>query len=101
MLKKLLFILFCIFSVNSVFTQEQFTRADTLRGSITAERAWWDVTYYDLKVTVNPSEKTIEGSNTITYKVLDANEIMQIDLQVPMKIDKIVQDEKEISFTSE
>ncbi len=84
----------------STFAQE-FTRADTLRGSITPERAWFDVTYYDLKVAVNPSEKTIEGSNTISYKVLDANKIMQIDLQAPMKIDKIVQDEKEIPFTSE
>lgn len=84
----------------STFAQE-FTRADTLRGSITPERAWFDVTYYDLKVSVNPSEKTIEGSNTISYKVLDGNEIMQIDLQAPMKIDKIVQDGNEIAFTSE
>ncbi|MGB3344975.1 MAG: M1 family metallopeptidase [Aequorivita sp.] len=84
----------------SCFSQE-FTRADTLRGSITPERAWWDVTYYDLKVEVNPTEKFIEGSNTITYKVLQSNDIMQIDLQSPMKIDRILQDGKEISFTSE
>lgn len=80
---------------------QEFTRADTLRGSITPERAWWDVIYYDLKVAVNPSEKSIEGSNTITYKVLKPNKVMQIDLQAPMKIDKILQDGKEISFTSE
>ncbi|AFL82475.1 aminopeptidase N [Aequorivita sublithincola DSM 14238] len=84
----------------SAFSQE-FTRADTLRGSITPERIWWDVTYYDLKVAVNPSNKTIEGSNTISYKVLKPNNVMQIDLQAPMKIDKILQDGKEISFTSE
>ena len=84
----------------SCFSQE-FTRADTLRGSITPERAWWDVTYYDLKVTVNPKEKSIEGSNTITYKVLAPMDVMQIDLQAPMKIDKVFQDGKEISFTSE
>lgn len=84
----------------SCFSQE-FTRADTLRGSITPERAWWDVTYYDLKVAVNPTEKFIEGSNTITYKVLQSKDIMQIDLQSPMKIDRILQDGKEISFTSE
>ena len=101
MLKKVLFISFCIFSVNSIFSQQEFTRADTLRGSITPERAWWDVTYYDLKVSVNPSEKTIEGSNTITYKVLEPNDVMQIDLQSPMRIDKIVQDGKEIPYTSE
>lgn len=101
MLKKVLFISFCIFSVNSIFSQQEFTRADTLRGSITPERAWWDVTYYDLKVSVNPSEKTIEGSNTINYKVLEPNDVMQIDLQSPIRIDKIVQDGKEIPYTSE
>ncbi|SDW56474.1 M1 family metallopeptidase [Aequorivita viscosa] len=84
----------------SVFSQE-FTRADTLRGSITPERAWWDVTHYDLKVTVNPSEKTIEGSNTITYKVTKPHNIMQIDLQAPMRIDKAIQNGQDISFTSE
>ena len=101
MLKKVLFISFCIFSVNSIFSQQEFTRADTLRGSITPERAWFDVTYYDLKVAVIPSKKTIEGSNTISYKVLEPKEVMQIDLQAPMKIDKILQDGKEISYTSE
>ncbi|HBC04813.1 MAG TPA: peptidase M1, partial [Aequorivita sp.] len=47
------------------------------------------------------SEKTIEGSNTISYKVLKPNDVMQIDLQAPMKIDKILQDGKEITYTSE
>lgn len=99
-MKEKIFIAACLlFGLNAI--SQEFTRADTLRGSITPERAWFDVTYYDLKVSVNPSEKTIEGSNTISYKVLDANEIMQIDLQAPMKIDKIVQNGNEISFTSE
>jgi aminopeptidase N len=95
-----MFFLTILFIVNSG-TAQKFTRADTLRGSITPERAWFDVFYYDLKVAVHPSDKSIEGSNTISYKVLEPNEIMQIDLQSPMKIDKIVQDEKEIAFSSE
>lgn len=99
-MKEKICVAFLLLLNISAFSQE-FTRADTLIGSIPPERAWWDVTYYDLKVSVNPSEKTIEGSNTITYNVLDANEIMQIDLQEPMRIDKIVQDGKEITFTSE
>ena len=101
MFKKLLFISICFLGVTSVFPQKKFTRADTLIGSITPERVWWDVTHYDLKVKVNPSEKTIEGSNTISYKVLEPKEVMQIDLQAPMKIDKILQDGKEIFYTSE
>ncbi len=95
-----MFFLTILFIVNSG-TAQKFTRADTLRGSITPERAWFDVLYYDLKVAVHPSDKSIEGSNTISYKVLEPNEVMQIDLQSPMKIDKIVQDEKEIAFSSE
>ena len=101
MFKKLLFISICFLGVTSVFPQKKFTRADTLIGSITPERAWWDVTHYHLKVKVNPSEKTIEGSNTISYKVLEPKEVMQIDLQTPMKIDKILQDGKEVFYSSE
>ncbi len=84
----------------TAFAQE-FSRADTLRGSLTPERIWWNVSYYDLKVSVNPSEKSIEGSNTISYKTLETNQVMQIDLQAPMKIDKVVQDGQEITFTSD
>ena len=95
-----MFFVAILFLFQSALAQK-FTRADTLIGSITPERAWWDVTHYDLKVTVNPSQKTIKGSNTISYKVLEPNNIMQIDLQTPMKIDKILQDGKEITYTSE
>lgn len=98
-MRKILFLFF--FSISLISFSQDFTRADTLRGSITPERAWWNVTYYDLKVTVNPIEKSIEGSNTITYSVLESKDVMQIDLQAPMKIDKILQEGKEISFTSE
>lgn len=59
-----------------------FTHQDTLRGSITKERAWWDLKYYHLDVKVNPSEKTISGSNTVRYTVLTENNKMQIDLRL-------------------
>jgi len=95
-----MFFLAILFLIQPAVAQK-FTRADTLIGSITPERAWWDVTHYDLKVTVNPSEKSIEGSNTISYKVLEPHNLMQIDLQSPMQIDKIIQNDKEVSFTSE
>ena len=84
----------------SCFTQS-FTRQDTLRGSITPERAWWNLTFYDLTVEVNPEEKFIWGNNVIRYRVLKEGNVMQIDLQSPMKIDKIIQNKKELSFISE
>jgi aminopeptidase N len=74
--------------------KKNFTRQDTLRGTITPERAWWDLTYYHLDVEVKPDEKFISGKNTIQYKVLEAKQVMQIDLQKPMKITKVFQDGK-------
>ena len=52
-----------------------FTRQDTLRGSITPERAWWDLTYYHLDIEVDPENKLIKGSNTIQYKVLNTDDV--------------------------
>ncbi|MCJ8164263.1 M1 family metallopeptidase [Pontibacter sp. E15-1] len=68
-----------------------FTRQDTLRGSITPERAWWDLTYYHLNITVNPADSSIRGVNTIQYKVIGPQQRMQIDLQPPMRLEKVVQ----------
>jgi aminopeptidase N len=75
-----------------------FTHQDTLRGSITKERAWWDVKYYHLDIKVNPADSTISGSNTIRYKVLNSYNRMQIDLQEPLKINKVTQDGKELKY---
>ncbi len=75
-----------------------FTRQDTLRGSITPERAWWDLTYYDLQVTVDPQEKALSGSNTIRYRVLETADRMQIDLQEPLEIKGVFQDGKPLQY---
>ena len=71
-----------------------FTRQDTLRGSVTAERKWWDLTYYHLDIEVKPEERFIGGKNTVMYRVLEPYQVMQIDLQSPMKIKKVEQNGK-------
>lgn len=76
--------------------KEQFTHQDTLRGTITPERAWWDLTYYHLSISVDPDKKFIEGKNTINYKVLEPYQFMQIDLQPPLEITKVIEDGKEL-----
>ena len=84
------------------FTQgKELTRQDTLRGSITPERSWWDLTYYHLDIKVNPDDKYIEGSTTIGYTVLETMDRLQVDLQPPLRIEKIEQDGKELKFDSE
>ncbi|MNQ74152.1 Aminopeptidase N [compost metagenome] len=79
-------------------SETAFTHQDSLRGSITKERSWWDLKYYHLDVKVNPSDKTIKGSNTVKYTVLTEYNKMQIDLQEPMQIYKVTQDGKELKF---
>ena len=76
----------------------KFTHADTLRGSNTPRRAWWDVTFYDLHVTVSPADSSLRGYNGITYRVLRSDRKMQIDLQQPLVVDSMVQNKKRLTF---
>lgn len=82
-------------------SQKLFTRQDTLRGSITPERAWWDLLFYHLDIKVNPSDSTIFGTNTVVYKALKGSSVMQIDLQEPLNLLKAVQNGKELVFNRE
>jgi aminopeptidase N len=108
MKKIFIFIFISVFISNSAKAQAllegevvPFTRQDTLRGSITKERLWWDVKHYHLDIKVNPSDSTITGSNTIKYEVLQEYSRMQIDLQEPMDIYKVVQDGKSLKYTKD
>jgi len=86
---------------KSISQEYEFTKQDTLRGSITPERAWWDLTYYHLDIAVDLDNKFIKGSNTIEYKVLESKKKLQVDLQSPLKITKVEQNGKELTFSSE
>ncbi|MBD8488877.1 M1 family metallopeptidase [Echinicola sp. CAU 1574] len=77
---------------------EGFTRQDTLRGSITPERAWWDLQHYSLDIKVVPEQQFISGTNTITYKVTQQANRFQVDLQAPMKLEKAVQNGEELKI---
>jgi aminopeptidase N len=78
-----------------------FTRQDSLRGSITKERSWWDLKQYRLDIKVNPLDSTITGSNTIKYQVLQEYNVMQIDLQKPLEISKVIQDGVALKYSRE
>ena len=99
---NLIFYLLLLSSFSSLsYSQDyNFTKQDTLRGSITPERSWWDLAYYHLNISVKPDEKKLIGSNTITYNVLKPSKKMQIDLQPPLKITKIEQNGKLLNFES-
>ncbi len=95
-MKKNLFYL--LFALPILVFSQNFTRQDTLRGSITPQRAWWDLTYYHLDIIVDPDNKFIKGSNIVQYRVLESHNEIQIDLQKPLKITKVTQDNKDLTF---
>ena len=77
-------------------------RADTLRYSFTTPgRKWWDVTFYDLHVTIQPNDSSIAGYNGITYTVLEPAREMQIDLMEPLVVDSMKQDARRVSYRRE
>jgi len=96
-----LIILMGLLLLANVTTAQEFSYQDTLRGSITPERAWWDLTHYHLSLEVVIKDKFITGNNVITYEVLEPNKLMQIDLQPPLKITKVVQDGETLLYDNE
>ena len=101
---KLLYTTFVLITLTafSQDTPKTFAKADTLRGTITPEREWWDVLRYDITVEPDFQSKTIIGSNKIRYKTLKDNHplVMQIDLQEPLRIDSIIlNNNKNLSFS--
>ena len=105
-MKKYVSVVFIVFLISNTAnaqglmgkSETVFTHQDTLRGSITKERVWWDVKQYHLDIKINPTDSTISGSNTIRYKILNSCNRMQIDLQEPLKINKVIQDGKELKY---
>lgn len=92
MKKYILFLTFTLLLVISLWGQEKatFTHEDTLRGSITPERAWWNVLRYDITVKPDFNTKSIEGKVKILIdKQIQFNKTMQIDLQDPLIIDSV------------
>lgn len=87
----LLFLL--LIPISGLDAQQIFTEQDTLRGSYTPERAWWDLKYYHLDIKVNPKDKTINGSVDIMYEVLASKNVLQVDLQPPLKIKNVFDSE--------
>ncbi len=97
------FMSFLLFStsLNAQLFQptKEFNRQDTLRGSNTEYRNWWDVQHYSISVEADFDTKFIQGETLIEFLITENNEgkLMQIDLQTPMKITKAWLDNQEIS----
>ena len=87
-------------AVSSLSWAQTFTKSDTLKGSNTAFRNFWDVKKYDVFVEPHFADKSIVGTNKISFEITKdvENPTFQIDLKEPMKYQILASD---IKFTSE
>ena len=80
---------------------DEFTRQDRLRGSVTPEREWWDLLHYSLALQVFPETKRLEGTNAIRFSTLRPGKRLQLDLQPPLEIRRVLHGETELEFERE
>lgn len=92
---------FCVIISSTAQTPSpKFSRADSLRGGNGEGRKYWDVLHYDLRIKPDLTKKSISGSINITFSDSGA-QIIQLDLQKPMRINRILIKNKTCKFKRE
>ncbi|MHA8066560.1 M1 family metallopeptidase [Aquirufa sp. ROCK2-A2] len=77
---------------------QKFTHADSLRGNLSRERSSFDVQHYKLSVRLDIPNKSIQGSNEISFQVVQATPKIQIDLFANMDIKGISEAGKPLKY---
>jgi len=77
------------------------THADSVRGADNPNRSWWNVTFYDLHVRVNPADRSMTGWNGIGFRTVRPGQTMQLDLQAPLVLDSVVKDGRRLDTRQE
>lgn len=78
-----------------------FSRADSLRGTLTPLRTCYDIQYYHLDVQVDIDQKFIEGSNLFRFEATEDFNKLQFELFDNLKIEKITYHGQDIPYTRE
>lgn len=101
----LFFLLFLSFQISMAQLgfggDGKFTRADSLRGTLSEFRSCYDVLLYDLDIKIEIDNKFISGSNTIKFLATTDFQKLQIDLFENMKIEKIEFKDQNLKFIRE
>ena len=74
--------------ISSLSFGQNFTKQDTLKGSNTEYRNFWDVKKYEVSVEPHFEDKSLTGKNAIHFEFSKdiTNPTFQIDLQKPMEM---------------
>jgi aminopeptidase N len=98
---NLRWVLVCCGLFTMGYGQEKFTRADSLQGSLRFERTNFNVLKYNLNITVNPTQKSIQGFYEINFLVEENTRKIQLDLFENMRVDSIVWNHEKLNYTRE
>lgn len=99
MIKLILCSVFLFTFFNSNSQESIFLSDDSIRGSITKEREWWNLLHYSLDIEPVIESKTVTGKNCIKFETLKQANVMQLDLQFPMRIDSVIYRQKHMIFS--
>lgn len=81
---------------------EAFTRADTLRGSLTTPlRTCYDLSYYHLDVRLDPAKRYLRGSNLFRFTATRDFTRLQFDLFANLQVEKVLYHGQGVPFTRE
>ncbi|SHJ42625.1 Peptidase family M1 [Hymenobacter daecheongensis DSM 21074] len=81
--------------------KSQFTRADSLRGSLSPLRTCYDIRYYHLDVKLDIEQRALSGSNLFRFTATQDFSKLQFDLFANLAVEKVVYKGKNLAFTRE
>jgi aminopeptidase N len=86
---------------SALSRNRQFSRADSLRGKLTAARSCYDVIFYHLDIAIDMEKRSVKGSNLVRFVTQEEFKRMQIDLYDNMKINKILYQGQSLTWSRE
>ena len=91
-------ILLFLLLFSSLSHAQEYTLADTLRGTLSSIRSCFDVTYYDLQIDLDIESKTLTGVNHIHFTNTADYDLFQIDLFKNMRLDNVLYNGQTLKF---
>jgi aminopeptidase N len=77
----------------------KLTACDTIRGSLSPLKTCYDVNFYDLKVTIDPVNRSIQGLNKIHFTAVTASDSLQVDLFQRYQIESVMLDGSPVGYS--
>ena len=99
--KKTLTCLFIIFSpliFAQTIAKKHTASKETIPDNTIPAYRWWNLLRYNIDIAPDYSARFISGTNSIEFSALQKGKVMQIELQEPMVITKIIWRNSAIAF---